>query len=210
MRSRRRAAWPVLALLAAAVLSGCSSTIGGHGSTAAAGAPASTTPSSSGFPSSFPSVGSSGSGSAVPGGSGVSFSYPQGHFQATFPAQPTTNSTPGTVAGASYTLYVAQAQTNDQPALLACEDISVDLPADQYDDTLRGAVGGFEGSSGLTLVDQQSTTYRGHAARQAHFSSPHGGTYTLLATMFSSRRLYLFFGPTGAVFDTLTGTFEPI
>ena len=210
MRSRRRAAWPLLALLAATALTGCSSTIGGHGSTAAAGAGASGTPAPSGLPSGFPTAANSGGGSAGPSGSGVSFSYPQGHFRATFPSRPTTTSTPGTVAGASYTLFVAQAQNNDQPTLLACEDISVSLPADQYDDTLRGAIGGFEGSSGLTLKDQQSTTYRGHVGRQAHFESPHGGTFTLLATMFTSQRLYLFFGPTGPVFDTLTGSFQPI
>lgn len=217
MRGRSRAARPIalaVVLVTATALTGCSSTISGHGSTAAAGAPASGTPSAGGFPGNFPSngpsVANSGGGSAGPSGSGVSFNYPQGHFRATFPAQPTTDTTPGSVAGASYTLYLAQAEVNDQPTLLACEDISVSLPADQYDDTLRGAVGGFEGSSGLTLQDQQSTTFRGHAARQAHFSSPHGGTYTLLATMFTGNRLYLFFGPTGAVFNTLTSTFQPI
>ena len=215
MRGRRRAAWPLLLLVllgvAVAVLAGCSSTINGHGTTAAAGAVASGSSAPGGFPSAFPSAGSSGGGSAGPAtGSGVSFSYPQGHFRATFPARPTTETTPGTVAGASYTLYLAQAQANDQPTLLACEDISVSLPADQFDGTLRGAVGGFEGSSGLTLTDQQSTSYRGHVARLAHFSSPHTGTYTLLATMFTDKRLYLFFGPNGPVFDTLTSTFQPI
>jgi hypothetical protein len=140
----------------------------------------------------------------------VSFSYPPGHFRATFPVRPATSSEPGSVAGATFTLYIARAQVNDAPVLLACEDISVHLPAEQDADTLRGAIGGFEGSSGLTLKDQSSTTFRGHVARQAHFTSPQGGTYTLLASMFTDQRLYLFFAPAGATFDTLTGSFQPI
>jgi predicted small secreted protein len=194
----------VAMLAAAALTAACTSTVSGHG--AAIGAGPGTNPSGS-VPAGFPSGASSGAGAA---GTGVSFSYPQGHFRATFPARPATSSEPGTVAGASFTLYLARAQVNDAPTLLACEDISVHLPADQDDDTLRGAIGGFEGSSGLTLTDQSITTFRGHVARQAHFASPQGDDYTLLAALFSDQRLYLFFAPSGAMFDTLTSSFVPI
>jgi predicted small secreted protein len=200
VRSRIYAFVTVLAV--AALTAACTSTVSGHG--AAIGAGPGTNPSGS-VPAGFPSNASSGAA-----GTGVSFSYPQGHFRATFPARPVTSSEPGSVAGASFTLYLARAQVNNAPTVLACEDISVHLPPDQDDDTLRGAVGGFEGSSGLTLTDQSITTFRGHVARQAHFASPQGDDYTLLAALFSDQRLYLFFAPSGAMFDTLTSSFQPI
>jgi hypothetical protein len=212
MRSWAARVTAVVAALTAVVTTACSSAVAGHGSTAAAGAGSVSTSSGAVAPSGFPSIGSGGSGSAGPSGpaaAGVSFAFPAGHFRATFPAQPQTSSEPGTVSGASYTLFIAQAEADNEPTLLACEEISVRLPADQYDETLRGAVGGFEGSSGLTLTDQRSTQFRGHVARLAHFTSPHGA-FTFLATMFTDQRLYLFFGPTGAPYDTLTSSFQPL
>lgn len=190
MARRRTLTSLVVAVLA---LAGCSSVVPGTGSTVVAAT-------GSGFPSTT---------SPPAGSTGVSVTYAAGHLRAVFPSRPTQRSVPGDIGGETFTVYIALVH-DPHPLEAACEEVSSAIPSDEYQATLRAAVSGLEGSSGLTVTDQQATTFRGHPARSASLSSASGVDYSLLAFFWTSHRFYLLFGATGSDFTTLMTSFEAL
>ena len=137
----------------------------------------------------------------------VVITYAEGHLRARFPAAPKETTEPGSFAGVSFTVHFAVANSGRKPTLAGSEDITEALPESSYAATLRGAVGGFGGSSGLALINQRADTFQGHVAQRATFADTIGTTYVLLAFVYSSTRLYLLFAPSGAPFDSLMESF---
>jgi hypothetical protein len=102
-------------------------------------------------------------------------------------------------------LHLASVRT---PDLVAAEeaDFTPGLPASSFDTNLRATLGGFAGTSGMTLVSQSATTFQGHAARKGEFASPTGEQYEMVAFMTDGSREYMLVGPTGT-FDELAASF---
>lgn len=138
---------------------------------------------------------------------GVLITYTAGHLQARFPTAPEETSEPGSFDGVNLMVHTAVARVGRKPTLVACEDVSQAIPDAIYGATLRGAIGSFEGSSGLSLINERADTFQGHVAQRATLSDTIGTTYALLAFVYSGTRVYLLFAPTGASFDSLTESF---
>jgi hypothetical protein len=145
----------------------------------------------------------------VADGNGVLVTYKAGHFSDRFPSTPVEAQQPGSIGGVHYTVYVA-AVAAPQRLLVGSEDIDISLPDDQVGMTLQAAVGSFAGTSGMRLVDQQPTTFRGKEARQGSLTDAQGNPYTFLVFLQSDRRLYMIFGPTGDEFDGLAANFSAL
>jgi hypothetical protein len=131
--------------------------------------------------------------------------YPDGHFTAVFPAEPEQQSTPGELGPAKFIVYVASVRNQ---ALAAAEDFTPHLSEAQYDQTLRSGVSSFISSAGVTKKSENATTFRSHPGRHAVVTAPDGGTFELVVFMYEGKRLYILFGRTGEVYDTLTDSFE--
>lgn len=138
---------------------------------------------------------------------GVVIIYTAGHLRARFPVAPQETSQPASFGGVSLVVHTAVARMGRKTTIAACEDVSEAIPEAAYAATLRGAVGGFEGSSGLSLVNEQPDTFQGHTAQRAMFSDTIGTRYVLLAFVYSGTRVYLLFAPSGAPFDSLAESF---
>ena len=173
---------------AAFVGTGCSSTVDGVGLLPPAGRDSATAP--------------------QPGADGsVVITYADGHLRARFPSAPQETSQPASFGGVRFSIHTAIARVGRKATVAACEDVSQSMPEAIYAATLRGAIGGFEGSSGLALINERADTFQGHVAQRATFSDTIGTTYALLAFVYSGTRVYLLFAPTGAPFDSLTESF---
>ena len=141
---------------------------------------------------------------------GVTVTDTSGHFTARFPSQPSEVTGPSSTVGtAKITIHIA-ATRSPEPIFVEAADVTPPIPAGQEDVTLRGAIGGFEGSSGLTLHAQSSTTFMGYIARQADFTEPDGTPFTVLFFLDGNARLYGLAAPAGATFSTLAASFTAL
>jgi len=199
---------PIGAALAAVtlLLAGCAgNTVTGTGRALNPGAGTPTVP--GGFPSTSAAPGASSNASTAPAGRGVLVTYPAGHFSVMMPTQATERSEPGSLGGASFTVYIAVSVSGgNTPTEVASEDIDQPLDPADYAITLRTAVGEFGSASGATVDSQTPTQYRGYTARRAAVTTPDGRPFTLLVFMYSSTRLFIVFASAGAVYDLVTST----
>ena len=143
--------------------------------------------------------------SDYPTDGGVLITDTDAHFSARFPLQPTLQTSP-TLSLGTGTMVIRLAGLK-QPHLMYVEeaDISESMSQAEYDGQLRGAIGGFEGTSGMTLISQQATTFQGHTARTAQMSTA-TTRYTVLFFVYDANRFYGVVAPSGANFTTLSGS----
>lgn len=199
-RIAARAPLALLLVLVTAAVGGCAgSTVSGHGVLVNAPAlPGPTVPT-------VPANASTPPASAPPGAGVVVVDRP-GHFRVRMPGVPIKTSQSGSFGGARFTVHVAAVQS-PYVAVVEGESITPNLPADQYDLTLRTAVASFRASIGMSVVRQSNTTFQGHKGRKAILKRD-GTTYEFLVFIFSGRQTYAMFAPAGAEFDALAGSFE--
>ena len=205
----------------AVVVGGCAGTVSGHGI-------ASFAPADSGFPSSSPpgqSSASAGGTSSSPAPSrstpvtdpsdrtttvaaGVLVTSAAGHFRVVLPSEPTHTDEPGSFGPYTVSVHIEIATT---PYIAIAEGEHVDPPlhTSTFNTVLRSVVGGFRTNSGMRLVRQSPTRFKGHVAREAIFEAG-GEHFELLTFAYSGSRLYVLVAPQGRRFDVLASSFEPL
>lgn len=114
--------------------------------------------------------------------------------------------------GVDITVYLHVVRTSTALEEAATQTYSPPLPNVDPAEVLRGAVGGFAGSSGFTPGAQSAVTFRDHAARQATFTGIPGTSaqYSFIAIEWSTSRTYVFFAPSGADFNNMLASFSSI
>jgi hypothetical protein len=164
-----------------------------------------------GFPSGFPGAPSSAAGTPVgapPAVQGQWVVDRAGGFRVRMPGPPERTSEPGSFGGYHFVVHVAAVHF-PYLALVEGERITPALPLTQFGPLLRGAVGGFVASSGLQLISQSDTTFRGHPGRRAVIERA-GTRYVYLVFVYSGAQTYSLLAPQGPRFDALAASFQPI
>jgi hypothetical protein len=227
MRILRELTLPVVAVL---TMAGCASTVGGsgtsiagpHGFPSQSSAPVSTPsldpsqPVSPSTPaqSTSSSSGSSGS-SGFPSGdptAGVLITDSAAHLQVRVLADGERSVQHESTNGVDITVYLHIVRTTTALEEAATQTYDPALPNVDPAAILRGAVGGFAGSSGFTVGTQEAVTIQGKPARKAIFTGIPGTTaqYTFVAIQWSSTRTYVFFGPSGSAINNMIASFKAI
>jgi hypothetical protein len=143
---------------------------------------------------------------SVPAGPGVVFRYDAGQFAARFPSTPVTKTVHETVDQVRITVHAA----SDGPSqtVIEEEESSIAVPTTQGDDELRGIINGIAVGGNLTIGSQQDTTFDGHQARTADYTSATGVTMAAEAVFYSPTRAYVLLAPSDG-FDDLVASFVP-
>jgi hypothetical protein len=210
MAGMRRPVTVLGPFLAVALLAGCATSVDGTGSTSAFRS----SPLPPGSSTSTPSPTDPAPSGTIPSGnpsSGNLVSDTAGHIQIRLNGNPNHNVENTSVGNEKLTLYVNSAPVPDKEEAVT-ETYSPALPPGGEESVLRGAVGGFAGSSGFTLGTQAAVTFRGRPGRTATFTDATvlRGQYTFLALVWSTTRTYIFFAPSGAKFNDMMASFEAI
>jgi hypothetical protein len=219
--ARRRAALAAGLAATAVVVGGCTGTVSGHGmasfAPAVSGFPSSTPPAQSRTPSggasstpapagSTPAVDPSDRTTAVAGG--VLVTSGAGHFRVVLPSEPTHTDEPGSFGPYSFTVHIEIA-TTPYIAIAEGEDVHPPLHTSTFNSVLRSVVSGFRTNSGMRLVRQSPTRFKGYVARDAIFEAG-GKHFELLTFAYSGSRLYVLVAPQGRRFDALAASFVPL
>ena len=141
-----------------------------------------------------------------PAGAGIAYRSVAGHFAARFPKRPTERVTKNSGAGLTLTSHLAAEPTSS--TLIGGTVISAPgLPAADVDQFLRAELEGMANSGALTLASQTKTTFQGRPAREAHYRTKGGHSFSALAVAYGSQRAYLLAAPSGTTFAALKRTF---
>jgi hypothetical protein len=138
---------------------------------------------------------------------GISYTSPDGRFQAKFPRQPTTKTVPSSVANTRLSVFYAV--TGDPLTEVGNEQVLNDeVPRSAYDSTLRIAMSSFAAGANATLDSQKVTTFRGYPARTGSITISTGEKLTVTIFFNSATSLYVLASDAGTSYDNLVKSFE--
>jgi hypothetical protein len=138
---------------------------------------------------------------------GVSFQSPDGHFDAKFPSDPRTYTTPVSVGGVTLSVFAAAA---GDPLTEVTEEqvLSDSVPPSDFDHTLRVSVSSFAAGASATVNSQRATTFRGFTARTATITMSTGAHVTMTVFIESGTSVFVLLAASGAPYDNLVKSFE--
>lgn len=138
---------------------------------------------------------------------GVSYTSPDNHFTAKFPATPETGTVPSSVGTITLSTFVARAAS---PLTIVGDETLTNgtLPTTQYGTTLRVGLSSFAAGANATVDSQDVTTFRGHPARTGTVTMANGPKLTVTLFVYSNTSVYILAAEKGTAYDNLVKSFQ--
>ena len=140
---------------------------------------------------------------------GTVFTSKDGHFRARFPAPPTEIGILSQTVG-PVQVSLRGAECTDPTTEVALETTGQAITVDQQQNIMQLALSSFATPAGLIDDGEAPSTYGGHLARTANFSTTDGKQLTAMTFFYSDVRIYILAATTGTPFTNLAASFSAL
>jgi hypothetical protein len=144
-----------------------------------------------------------------PSSNGTVFTLKDAHFRARFPAPPTEIGILSQAVG-PVQVSLRGAECTDPTTEVAMETATQAIAVDQQQNIMQLALSSFATPAGLIDDGEAPSTYSGHLARTANFSTSDGKQLTAMTFFYSDIRIYILAAKSGTPFTNLTASFSAL